>query len=75
MPHEVCSFGSLRCIEHLRKPALVYKKVKVNLSLWQVPCFHAGMLLGFFDSEGGGYMFLRNVGWLSTDYTALYPRR
>jgi hypothetical protein len=20
-------------------------------------------------------MFLRNVGWLSTDYTALYPRR
>jgi hypothetical protein len=21
------------------------------------------------------YMFLRNVGWLSTDYTALYPRR
>jgi hypothetical protein len=20
-------------------------------------------------------MFLRNVGWLSTDYTSLYPRR
>jgi hypothetical protein len=25
--------------------------------------FHAGFLLGlFFDSEDGGYMFLRNVG-------------
>jgi hypothetical protein len=23
----------------------------------------------------GGDMFLRNVSWLSTDYTALYPRR
>jgi hypothetical protein len=33
-------------------------------------------LLGFFfDCEGGGDMFLRNVGWLPTDYTGLYPRR
>jgi hypothetical protein len=32
---------------------------------------HVGVLLGsFFDREDGGYMFLRNVGWLSTDYTA-----
>jgi hypothetical protein len=38
--------------------------------------FQAGFLLGlFFDSEYGGDMFFRNVGWLSTDYTALYPRR
>jgi hypothetical protein len=29
----------------------------------------------FFNPEDGGYLFLRNVGWLSTDYTALYPRR
>jgi hypothetical protein len=29
----------------------------------------------FFDPEDGSDMFIRNVGWLSTDYTALYPRR
>jgi hypothetical protein len=29
----------------------------------------------FFDPEGGGEMFLGNVGWLSTDCTAFYPRR
>jgi hypothetical protein len=29
----------------------------------------------FFDPENGGDMFLRNVGWNSTDYTASYPRR
>jgi hypothetical protein len=33
-------------------------------------------LLGlFFDPEDGGNMFLQNVDWLLTDYTALYPRR
>jgi hypothetical protein len=35
----------------------------------------ADLLLGiFFDREDGADMFLRNAGWLSTDYTALYPR-
>jgi hypothetical protein len=38
-------------------------------------CFHADFLLGlFFDPEDGGDMFLRNLCWLSTVYTALYPR-
>jgi hypothetical protein len=36
---------------------------------------HVGFLLGFFfNPENGGSMFFRNVGWLSTDYSALYPR-
>jgi hypothetical protein len=35
---------------------------------------YAGFLIGaFFYPEDGGKMFLRNVGWVSTDYTALYP--
>jgi hypothetical protein len=29
----------------------------------------------FFDPEDGGEMFLQNIGWLSMDYTALYPKR
>jgi hypothetical protein len=34
----------------------------------------AGFLLSlFFDPEEGGDIFPRNVGWFSTDYTALYP--
>jgi hypothetical protein len=41
-----------------------------------VICFHATFLFGlFFDLKDGGDMFLRNVGWLSTDDTALYRRR
>jgi hypothetical protein len=41
-----------------------------------VTCFYAGFLLGlFFNPEDGRDMFLRNVGRLSTGYTALYPRR
>jgi hypothetical protein len=38
------------------------------LSPWFLACL-------FFDPEDGGDMFLRNIGWLSADYTALYPRR
>jgi hypothetical protein len=38
--------------------------------------YRAGFLFGlFFDAEDGRNMFLRNVGWLSADYAALYPRR
>jgi hypothetical protein len=36
-------------------------------------CFHAGILLDLFDPEDGGDMFIWNVDWHSTDYTALYP--
>jgi hypothetical protein len=38
--------------------------------------FHAGILLGlFFDPEDGSDMFLLNLGGLSADYRASYPRR
>jgi hypothetical protein len=37
--------------------------------------FHAGFLLGLFDPEDGGGMFLRNVVSLSMDYRTLYPRK
>jgi hypothetical protein len=30
---------------------------------------------GLFDPEDGGNVFLRNVFWLSTDYTASYARK
>jgi hypothetical protein len=37
--------------------------------------FYSGFLLGLFlDPEDRGYNFLRNVGWLSTDYTESYSR-
>jgi hypothetical protein len=39
----------------------------------------AGLLAGFAEpfssTEDGDDIFLRNVGWNSTDYTASYPRR
>jgi hypothetical protein len=36
--------------------------------------FHSGFLLVlFFDPEDEGDIFFQNAGWLSTDYTALYP--
>jgi hypothetical protein len=41
-----------------------------------VICFHSGLLLTLFlDPEDGTCTFLRNFGWLSIGYTALYPER
>jgi hypothetical protein len=38
--------------------------------------FHRQIKLGlFFDPEAGADMLLRNIGKLSTGYTAIYPRR
>jgi hypothetical protein len=34
-----------------------------------------GFLFGFFDSENGGDVFLRNVGCISPDCRTYYPRR
>jgi hypothetical protein len=47
-----------------------------NIPGWKHVASRAGFLLGlFFDPEDGRDMFPRNVGWHSTDHTALYPRR
>jgi hypothetical protein len=46
-------------------------KVRTNKALFAI-LIHAGFLFG---AEDWGDIFLRNVGWLSTDYMALYPRR
>jgi hypothetical protein len=45
------------------------------LKVKQATCFHAGILRGLIGPEDGSDMFIRNVGCLSTDYTALYPTR
>jgi hypothetical protein len=46
------------------------------MSLLLTNLLHAGFFLGLFlDPEDGGEVFLQNVGCLTTDHTALYPRR
>jgi hypothetical protein len=47
-------------------------------SIFRVEEFFFTLVLAekfFFDPEDGGDMFLRNVGCISTDYTASHPRR
>jgi hypothetical protein len=63
----------------------IRKKDEKTSIFWDItPCsprkikrlLYAGFLFGiFFEPEDGGDMFLRIMGLLSTDYTALYPRR
>jgi hypothetical protein len=54
-----------------------YSPVKVNRSCGGIHRLLQGdFLLGLlFDSEDGGSMFLRNNGWLSSDYMVSCPRR
>jgi hypothetical protein len=50
-----------------RRVSQAKKKNRVETLL--ATCFHTGFLLGFFfGPEDGCDMFLRNVGWLQTDY-------
>jgi hypothetical protein len=69
--------STVSCYAHAQPPSL--KTTPCRLSLTRAllaTCFHAGFLLSlFFDLEDEGDMFLRNVGWISMDLTALYPRR
>jgi hypothetical protein len=55
------------------KPSM---KQVTNLIFWVICYTLPGGFLHdiFFDVEGGGNMFLRNVGSFSTDYALLYLR-
>jgi hypothetical protein len=60
--------GTCRLHFHGRK---IIQAINQCESRWQ-----AELLLGiFFDPDYGSDIFLRNVGWISTGYTALYSRR
>jgi hypothetical protein len=61
-----------------RQPTYQRNMLHPSSGLKSSACYllHTGFLLGlFFDPEDGSDVFFRNVGCLSTDYTALYPRR
>jgi hypothetical protein len=63
------------------KLTVILKKAEQESSMKQIAStayclLHAGFLFVlFFGSEDGDNMFLRNVRWFSSEYTALYPRR
>jgi hypothetical protein len=62
------------------KQSAAYRLIHVGFLLGSqsaVCCLlHVDFLLGLlFNPEDVGDMFLRNVGCLSPDYTALYPKR
>jgi hypothetical protein len=44
---------------------------EVLLATW----FQNGIIFQILDPEDEGDMYLRNLGWISTDYMALYPTR
>jgi hypothetical protein len=42
---------------------LLFQNTKLNFTALLATCFQSGFFFGlFFDPEGGGDMFLRNVG-------------
>jgi hypothetical protein len=50
--------------------------VVVGISCFACGLLHVSFLLGLlFDPEDGRNLFLRNVGLLLPDYTAVYPRK
>jgi hypothetical protein len=52
------------------------KKSAGSIQQKRLCLLYAGLLLELlFSLKDGANIFLRNVWWFSTDYTALYPRR
>jgi hypothetical protein len=59
-----------KCRPHLKGRG-IFKARRQSSAIYVI---HVGFLLVlFFETADVGDMFLRNVGWLSTDYTSLYP--
>jgi hypothetical protein len=56
-------------------PCIPFESQRWKQAVGSSHLLSSAILLGLFlDPEEGGDMFLRNVGRLSTDYNALYPR-
>jgi hypothetical protein len=74
------SFSAFASHLNLGSPIFLPRSVLWGLRFSQSPsaCYlsNTGFFSGlFFDPEDGGEIFLRNVSWISTDYTTLYPGR
>jgi hypothetical protein len=80
-------FGNQSCVLLYRRIAGCLQQVNTRKCKWNTaaeadcvkPCGGLNSTESkstyFFDPEDGGDMFLRHVGWHSTDYTELYSRR
>jgi hypothetical protein len=58
-----------------RKQTRVRNKHEAHSLALLAACFMLSLLIGLFNPEDGGEMFLENIIWLSKDYMALYPTR
>jgi hypothetical protein len=57
----------------MEAPSGTVSRYSLSFSCWSL---HADLLLSLlFNREDVGDMFFQNFGLISTDYTALYPRR
>jgi hypothetical protein len=65
-------FGGI-CSLHLQGRRIIQARNQYGYVYCLLPA--SFLLRLFFIPENGCNMFIRNVGWLSMDYTVLYPRR
>jgi hypothetical protein len=70
----ILTYGRIKVPFFYRPPVSYITRNPGLLVTLLATCFHAAFLLALFlNPEDRDDMFLRNVGWLSTGYTALYP--
>jgi hypothetical protein len=69
---DITPWSPLKVNRRFGRTCSLYLQGRISSSCYLL---HAGFLFGLiFDTEDGGDIFLRNVGCLSTNYTALYLR-